>query len=191
MRKHVSLFLALMLLTILLMPSALAEKTMYVNTANQKELNLRKAPAANARILIKIPYASEVLVYDIMGSSHGWTAIEYGSYRGYVMSRYLSPLQPYVNPEPVVASNVDVKTLFHGFELVEPYAAVASPLGSFVNLRWAPTKQAGVILKCVYGDPLTVIAQGKTWAQVTNQETGAVGFMMLSFIKPVSAQATK
>ena len=75
--------------------------TMYVKTANGNSLNLREQPDANAKVIAKIPYATEVLVYsDFVGMV--WYHVQYGMFNGYVKTEFLSQKKPkpYVTPTP-------------------------------------------------------------------------------------------
>ena len=49
-------------------------------------------------------------------------------------------------------------------------------------MRWAPVKSAPLIESYCNGTPLLVIAELKTWKQVEDPETGAVGFIRQDFL---------
>ena len=73
---------------------------MYVRTPDGKNLNLREEPDANARILAKIPYGSQLLVYsDFIGL---WVHVQFGMYNGFVKPEFLTdyPPSPYDPPTP-------------------------------------------------------------------------------------------
>ena len=55
----------------------------------------------------------------------------------------------------------------------------------YVNFRWAPSYDCSVIMRCYAGYALTVIAQDGSWAQVSDPQTGYVGFMNRSFLTTV------
>ena len=55
----------------------------------------------------------------------------------------------------------------------------------YVNFRWAPSYDCSVIMRCYAWYALTVIAQDGSWAQVSDPQTGYVGFMNRSFLTTV------
>ena len=60
--------------------------TAYVNTQSGS-LNLRKLPTSNALVMTAIPQYAAVTVYD---RGNEWCGVTYGSYSGYVMTKFLS-----------------------------------------------------------------------------------------------------
>ena len=70
---------------------------------------------------------------------------------------------------------------------VLPYTAAVCPSTptGFVNLRWAPSKNASIEGVRHSGDTLTVLAENTYWAQVYDEETNTCGFMLKSFLKRI------
>ncbi len=63
---------------------------------------------------------------------------------------------------------------------VTPFSIVVRPTSAkgWVNLRWAPSTEAEVIITRNNGDLLTVIAETQSWYQVQDPYTGVTGFIM-------------
>ena len=68
-------------------PTRFAEVTQALITTSGGTLNMREQPSSSARVILLIPNASSVTVYN-RGSE--WSEIEYQGIRGYVMTRYLT-----------------------------------------------------------------------------------------------------
>lgn len=105
MKKFVSLFTVLCLLTALLPVAASMydpdARTMYVKTPDGKSVNLREQPDSNATILDRIPYGAGVTVYSDF-ISKVWSHVQYGMLNGFVKTQYLTdaPPKPYPTPKP-------------------------------------------------------------------------------------------
>ena len=184
MKRLLSMVLCVVLLGCMLAVTANASGIKFVYTQNGKGLNLRDEPNGN-RITV-IPFGAAVTDELMVGVPAGWTCVTYNGLRGFVMSRYLvdSPIPAPVNPgSGDTAEPVDIASLFKSFKQVNPYSAVAAPNGSYVNLRWAPSMSAPVMERLVYGHPLTVLDEGKSWLHVMDNNTGAVGFIMKKYVK--------
>lgn len=61
--------------------------TVYVKTNNGGTLNLRSAPNGT-NVLTKIPNGTAIEAPNGLGDE--WTQVQYNSYTGYVMTKYLS-----------------------------------------------------------------------------------------------------
>ena len=98
MRKTTALVLVLTFVISLFafLPGASAAEVYYVKTQNGGRLNLREEPNTHCKVLLKIPYGDEVLVFEFVGN--GWVYGHWGGEFGYVQSRYLTttPPGPYV-----------------------------------------------------------------------------------------------
>lgn len=196
-KRVISLALVLLMLATV-MPLALAANMTwraYVSTSNGGPLNLRAAPTKDGQAIASIPYGAEVTIKGDYNDGT-WIDIYYKNWEGFVMRRYLSYDQPgpkpthKPSPKPTAKPNptpADLSGMFNGFQFINYTASVrpSSPAGT-VNLRWAPSKSTGIILKCHMNDLLEVIAQNNTWAQVRDPQTGCVGFMMRSFLTTVA-----
>lgn len=194
-KRAISLGVAVLLLVLTLMPLAAFAMTWdaYVYTANGKGLNLRTGPTTNASIQRSVPYGATVTIIDMYDDT--WAQVAYGGYEGFVMRRYLTYDKP--GPKPTVkptatkssgggSSGGSVGHLFDGFQVTSYHVTVrpSSP-GGFVHMRWAPTKDSGIMQDLHQGDELEVLAQNNTWAQVRIPSTGATGFMMRSFLTDI------
>lgn len=179
--------------------------TMYVKTDNGRGLNVRSAPVEGSNIIGLVPNGSMVKV--IRFENNGFACIVwngYGSVNGeaYVVSQFLvwnapAPVTPVpVTPVPVTtpppvypglitpvppSGSMDVLNAeFRTARQVTPFSIVVRPTSTkgWVNLRWAPSTEAEVIITCNNGDLLTVIAETQSWYQVQDPYTGVTGFIM-------------
>lgn len=199
MKRIIALVCALILMMAVAAPIASADewKTAWVKTNSGIGLNAREAPSTDAKIIITIPYGSEVTITGY-SNNKAWASIRYqGGNAGYVSTRYLvfykpNPYKPTPKPttkptaKPTVQPTAKPGTTvsFSTFKHVTPYAAVvytSTPTGT-VHLRWAPGTAYASMGVCVQGTELTVLAEGNGWYQVRVEKTGYVGFMSSKFI---------
>lgn len=116
-----------------------------------------------------------------------WIEVSYRGHYGWVMIRYLSDSKPGPKPTSTPSSKPGSSSSaidYSKFKSASYLAAVRPSVTSgVVHMRWAPSKS--VAIRCDYpeGAVLQVIATSPTWAQVRDADTGAVGFMMLSFLQ--------
>lgn len=61
--------------------------TVYVNTANKGTVNLRAEPSRTGKILVQIPYKTELEVEYVDST---WSKTTYNGKTGYVMTEFLS-----------------------------------------------------------------------------------------------------
>lgn len=175
--------------------------TMYVKTDNGRGLNVRSAPVEGSNIIGLVPYGAMVKV--IRFENNGFACIVWNGYgavngEAYVVSQFLqwdSPVPvitpvPPVTPAPVYPGLVTpvpqgdslavLNAEFRTARQVTPFTIVVRPTSArgWVNLRWAPSTDAEVIITCNNGDLLTVIAETQSWYQVQDSYTGVTGFIM-------------
>lgn len=197
-KKLITLLIATMLLTMMIVPltATAATWSAYVKTANGKGLNLRTSPSTESRIQTSIPYGASVNITDYLDSGT-WLRVRYKDYEGYVMTRYLTyekpGPKPTSKPKPTTApSGETIASIFKNFSQTSYMVEVRpSTPGGLVHFRWAPSKQAGIIIDCHQGDILEVLAQNNSWAQVRNPSTGVTGFMMRSFLSSIGVGASE
>ena len=171
MKKFISVLIAAVLL-VLAVSAAVAESqgtTMYVKTPNGKALNVRSSmsSADDSNVIGSLRYGSKVITYG--GSSSGSSgAKKAGSFN------------------VKEATNVaQLNSLAASAKFVTPYTVTVHPTtakGS-VYVRWFPTKNAETLLTLADGYELTVISELTDWYQVSDPETGKVGFVYESYVK--------
>lgn len=190
--KKIKAALLFMLLLTMLSATALAG-TMYVNRAKQKSIKMYNA---NNEVICTIPYRAAVETHSRSRIDDERMEVGYKDHWGWVYSRYLSSTKP---PKAEESSKKDSSkkestdkkpeevNVFAGMKSVEHYVVVVRPSTptGYVNLRWAPSKNAKVRAIRYNSDVLRVIAENKTWAQVMDDVTGECGFMMKSFLERV------
>lgn len=188
--KRLSVFLIAAVLLVAMMSVASAT-TMYVDTANHKTLNLRSYE--NDKVIAQIPYRAAVEVHSFFYSDT-CANVTYKGQSGWVYTRYLSWNRPAksniaVSTAKSTANTASTATpnVFAGMKKVTAYDAVVQPgtPTGYVNLRWAPSKQAAIHGVRYLGNSVRVIAENKYWAQVIDTKSGESGYMLKKFLKKV------
>ncbi len=206
LKKSVSLIAAL-LLCLLAATSALAD-TYYVKTDNGKTLNVRWTDDTSHAVMAHLPYGTAV---DVLATTKNgtWALINYKGQTdngefvdcdAYVMMRFLSKTQPGKYEKKTSGSTAgsagsagtdaakilaDMNREFASArQVTAPYTVKARPsrASGWVNLRWAPVKQAERIATCKQGKELTVLAELNHWYQVEDPATGMIGFIDRGFV---------
>ena len=200
MKKVFSLMLAMMLL-VLFTSAALSESQgtdMYVYTKNGKPLNVRSSMSTedDSNIIGSLKYGTKVITY---GHENGWAIIDYGNTAGYIMYRFLVKEKP----DPYKASDASEKkttttsstkdsstvaqlnALTDSVKFVTPYTVTVRPAraSGWVYMRWFPSKSAETLASFNANYELTVIAELKDWYQVSDPESGKVGFVYKSYVQ--------
>jgi uncharacterized protein YgiM (DUF1202 family) len=179
MKKLIALLFALMTVMTLMIPVfASAEenapmKTMWVNCANGKTLNLRAEPSTGSRRLASLECGTRV---DVMYEAEvpGWAYVVPRGHRdgGFVMTKFLVESKP---------GKYEITERDDNFRTVQPYTVTALALNDRTNnsvgLRTAPNKTAKMIRRLAAGDQLRVLEVGKTWSKVVDLATGNMGFV--------------
>ena len=72
---------------------------------------------------------------------------------------------------------------FRTARMVTPFVIIVRPsrASGWVNMRWAPSKDAEVLATYRTGAKLTVIAETQSWYQVADPDTEATGFIMKTY----------
>lgn len=186
--KKFKVALLFVLLMTMLSATALAG-TMYVNRANHKSINLYNG---NDEVICTIPYRAAVETHSRSRIDSERMEVGYKGHWGWVYSRYLSSTRPpqanqQKNNNSSSKNNTTNTNVFSGMKTVNHYMVTVRPSTptSYVNLRWAPSKDAKIRTTRYNGDMLRVIAENKSWAQVIDDSTGECGFMMKSFLEKV------
>ena len=206
MKKVFSLMLAMMLL-ILFTSAALSESQgtdMYVYTKNGKPLNVRSSmsTADDSNVIGSLKYGTKVITY---GHENGWAIIDYGNTAGYIMYRFLVKEKPapYTSSGSTSSGSTastqkktgfstkdastvtQLNTLVASAKTVTPYTVTVRPAraSGWVYMRWFPSKSAEKLASFSANYELTVIAELKDWYQVSDPETGKVGFVYKSYVQ--------
>ena len=169
---------------------------MYITTQSSDTVSMRSSPGAKYDSVFKVPYGSQVYVYEsiVNGADEKWYRIHYYDqngkcFNGYMNERYLTYDQPKDREDKKQSdkdnssdNTVTIDTsMFKGFNKVgETCTIKPSKSGSYVNMRWAPSMSMPVITRYYDGAELYVLAENRTWCQVYDEETGVCGFMYKS-----------
>ena len=180
--------------------------TMYVYTDNGKGLNVRSTPYVGDNIIGLAPYGSKLSVIRFL--DNGWACIKWDKIgEAYVQSRFLQWFEPaplvVVTPTPIPTAiptlaptarpNVlpaytdtmaELNKEFRTARLITPFVVQVRPsrASGWVNMRWAPSKDAEVLATYRSGSQLTVIAETQSWYQVADPNTEATGFIMKNYV---------
>ncbi len=130
-------------------------------------LNLRSQPNANSMVLTTIPKGAAVGVLD---AGDAWTTVRYGSYEGYVMTRYLNFSKDSPTEKP---PQTDMESSLT--------ATVVTPSGT-LNLRMMPHTGSRILARIPPYTVLKVLDRAAEWSVVEYQNwTGYVMNEFLSF----------
>ena len=159
-----------LLMTLLLIPAAMAESAFYVDGRDADRVHLRAEPSTGAESLGLYYTGTDVTALDRQGD---WSRVKIGEVSGYMMSRFLTGEQ---------------------INRVGPWRMVNNFNSTWVNLRTAPSMDAGVALRPDNGT--TVIVLGETsdgWSYVECQ--GTTGYIRTDLLsarekKPLEAKTT-
>ena len=176
--------LVLALIMIIPMTTAFAE-TMYVDMPIGDSANLRLAPTTEADICGVLENGAAV---DVIETSGTWAKIANGSQEAWIQIKYLNidPTKKDKESDAAATSGTDsISDLdFSSFVVVEPfYTYIQAKLpGAFVNLRWAPSKDAAVAHRINDGGEVIVYATGDNWTQIMDTESGYIGFVQSEYL---------
>ena len=171
----------------------------YVYTENGKGLNVRATPGGE--VVGSLKYGTKIYCYYRDGGN-GWALIDYtydmpgvgkGTYACFISSRYLRKSKPPAKPESGSSSSApaaqadpteEINAEFRSAKKVEPFAITVRPsrASGWVNMRWAPSKQAEVMATYKANEKLLVIKETANWYQVVDQDTGDVGFISKQYV---------
>ena len=175
----VLLLLLALVMTFASVVPASAYTTWYVKTDNGGKVNVREGPSKSYKSIGKLPYGQAVAVESWVGN---WACIVYGSYGdAFISGDCLSATKP--SKKQTTTSDDD----YSAFKAADYYITVKPTRDSgYVNLRWAPStssKSQGPYYK---GYKLHVIAEGKKWLQVYDEENNRCGFMAAAYTTKVT-----
>lgn len=209
MKKLIALLMVLALAAGLV-PAALAEDNTptesegyyYVYTENGKGLNVRFTPGGE--IIGSLKYGTRIYCYYRDGGN-GWALIDYtynnptygyGTYAAYISSRYLRKTKPEPRSSSSSSSSKstssssatdaisEINAECRSAKQVTPFVVTVRPsrASGWVNMRWAPSKNAEVMATYKQNEKLLVIKETNNWYQVEDQDTGDVGFISKQFV---------
>ena len=182
MKKLIALLLAMMTVIALMIPvfasaetTTAANTTMWVNTADGKNLNVRTAPnTKDSKILYRLTPGTKVEIDNTVAAPKGWAFVNTAGHKdgGFVMTKFLQVSKP---------GKYEITERSDNFRTVTPYTVEAKALNNktqnSVGLRTSPNKTAKMIRRLAAGDQLQVVAVGKTWSKVIDLATGKTGYV--------------
>lgn len=146
-------------------------------TTAKGSLNLRASNSSTAKVLTTIP---QYTVIDVTQRLHGWCAVQYKGYTGYVMQEFLTFLADEQSSTPLPAATPVVSG--------NRYAQVTTAKGS-LNLRNAPSSTARVLRTIPQYDTVQVYQDDGNWCYVNY--AGSIGYVMRKFLTYVNTAPTQ
>ncbi|GHU67166.1 hypothetical protein FACS1894184_06520 [Clostridia bacterium] len=137
-------------------------------------LNIREEASDKARVLVKVPYGSQVEVYAISGS---WAEVRYNGQYGYAASRYIN------------LNGGAAQTASAGTSLSVQPSSVQSASAARVNtesgegnvyLRGNANKNATILDRVPHGSQVTVLSADGVWVRVTYK--GRTGYILADYL---------
>ena len=185
MKKVIGIVMVLMMVLGLMIPvfssaeSVKGHSTMWVVCADGRRLNVRSAPAKDAKIIYRVENGDSLSIQDDEPVPSGWAMVRKGNKDcGFVMTKFLKSTKP---------GKYDLNERSDDFKKVKSYTVIAKARNSkteeSVGLRVKPSKKSSAIRRLMAGDTLTVIAVGKTWSKVKDPETGKTGYVANDYIR--------
>ena len=204
-KRFFLMILAMVMTAMAVIPAALANDGTgagndpgywYVYTENGKSLNVRATPRGEVVGVLK--YGARIHVDSFVDENWALILFNYdngygkGDYAAFVNRRFLTKKKPEARKSSAfgqaAASPADALTAmneeFRSARNVEPYKVSVRPtrVSGWVNMRWAPSKDAELIATYRANDELLVIKELNGWLQVEDQDTGNVGFVSRQFV---------
>ncbi len=198
LKRIITVLLAAALLTAFFVPAGMADDAvrMYVYTENGRTLNLREAPSTSSKVLLQIPYGSEVWISDNLGN--GWCYGHYGGEFGYMQTRFLVSDKPDPAPTPSKVTtapagdekkalnelNAELRTL----QIVSSSFMIAvrpARTSGWVNFRVGPHTSTARIAAFGEGKQLKVVGQTSSWYQAVDPDTNNTGFISKKYVSIV------
>ena len=142
------------------------DTVMYVSTGNTGKLHLREFPSQEVRSLGLYPNGTQVTARNL---KNGWCYVVVGGVPGFMMTKFLSPVQPSTPVPPVPVTPVG-------------YAVVQHPHNSFVYFRSSRStaSTANVIAKLPSGTVVEVLEREKWYTTI--RYNGIVGYMVSQYL---------
>ncbi len=153
-------------------------------TPNNSGLNLRTGPSMN--------YASAGMHYGgeyvmVLQQGTGWAMVSVDGQVGYMNTTYLK--SGLLSPSEVKKASKNSGS--SNASTASGYALVTNPRSTqLLNLRESPAKTARVVGQFCNGTKVNVLHQGTEWCKVQVVKTGAVGYMMTSYLTLFNLPAT-
>ena len=185
MKKMFSLLIMLCMFTAV---CACAE-TRVICTEGGTSVFLRTEPTTESAVCGMLPNGSTV---DVLEANGSWSKIRTDADVAWIRTKYLADsAEAAAAPEEEDEAESIAELDFSSFRQVEPYYAlvVTDVTGGFVNLRWAPSRDARVQHRVNDGAELLVIAADAEWSQVQDERSGFVGFIQNRYLLPIEAAA--
>lgn len=191
-KRVVTVMLAVALLAALALPAVADAFTLYVTKDGVKVYAKKDT---SAKVYGRLYKGEKLLIEKKSGS---WYAILVeapsgdGQTLGWVQAKYLSVTKPSKEkkkkttraPKATVSPQKEINRLLDTMRDVTPYEAevVTKTERGTVALRRQPSTAGQQILSLMNGSPLTVLAEGEGWFQVTDPASGHTGYMSSKYI---------
>lgn len=142
----------------------------YVDTEDGKTVNLRSRP--DGSLLTRLGVGKPVTLIEDLGN--GWTKVSVKAngekLNGYIMSEFLSPMDPTEEEQTFVKVN-----------RFKVYVTPSKGEFGHINLRSEASADSTCLRYLHQGDELTVIAESHAWYQVRTV-AGTTGYVVKGFV---------
>lgn len=192
MKKTVSVFLAALILLMGIfatVPAMAAQPGIYyVACSNGGDLNFRETPSTNGAFILKIPYGAQLNITEITGDG-AWGACSYNNRNGWVMMSFLSSAAPDPSKSQAEKAKSDMESMNAEFNTMNKnplnytfqIVVRTNKTTALYHLRWAPCMGTTAMRNDVKnGEVFTVTAQGKSWYQVIDNQSGRTAYIVKS-----------
>jgi len=192
MKRVITVVLAVALLVALAAPAIADAFTLY---ATQSGVKVYAKKSTSAKVYRKLSRGEKVLIEKKSGK---WYAILVedpsgdGQTLGWIQAKYLSTTKPSKEkkkaatkaPKATVSPQKEINRVLDTMRSVTPYEAevVTRTENGTVALRRQPTTNGALIRQIINGSHLQVLAEGDGWNQVSDPQTGSIGYMASKYL---------
>ena len=170
MKKVIGIVMVLMMVLGLMIPvfssaeSVKGHSTMWVVCADGRRLNVRSAPAKDAKIIYRVENGDSLSIQDDEPVPSGWAMVRKGNKDcGFVMTKFLKSSKP---------GKYDLNERSDDFKKVKSYTVIAKARNSkteeSVGLRVKPSKKSNAIRRLMAGDRIRKPARPDMWPTITS-----------------------
>ena len=202
MKRVITAILAVALLAALALPAVADAFTLYVT---QDGVRIYAKKSTDSKVYGKLSRGRKVLIEKKSGN---WYAILVedpsgdGQTLGWIQAKYLSTTKPSKQKKKdpkktdkakaaAASAQKEIERVMKTMQDVEAYEAevVTKTEKGTVALRWQPTTNGTLILHLMNGKRVKVLAEGDGWLQVSDPESGYIGYMSSRYLTRVEELA--
>ncbi len=164
-------------------PMQVNANSYFVSTNDGGPLNVRASTSTQAQVVGSLPQGTQVLMH-LSDRSGEWFEVSAAGVRGWVAAAYLIDPNGYraASSVPAKAAPAPAPQAYYGDEYGDYYDLQVQTMdGDSLNLRSAPTREAGVIRSVPNGGSLIYLDEVGRWTQVQTPD-GVVGYVASDYL---------